>query len=127
MSEAVETTLDAAAAADAVRARGPWSQAFRRFRRQKLGIGALAVLIVIFGAGALAGVIAPYAYNQIDIKTALGGSAHGPTLSHLFGTDDAGKDLLSQILYGIRTSVEVALSVAAAATLVGIVIGAFAG
>ncbi len=90
---------------------------------------ALVVLLLIFAAGALAHVIAPYGYNEINLKAAFAGKALPPRLTgfHIFGTDEAGKDLFSQTLYGIETSVEVALAVAAAATLVGIVIGALAG
>jgi ABC-type dipeptide/oligopeptide/nickel transport system permease subunit len=88
---------------------------------------ALVVLVVIFVAGALAGVVAPYEYNKIGLEHF--GTPQPPSLAghHFFGTDDAGKDLLSQTLYGIRTSVKVALSVAGLAGLIGVVIGALAG
>jgi len=110
-----------------VRARGPWVQALRRFRRQKLGMLALVFLVVIFAAGGLAGVIALYDYTKIGLEHF--GTPQPPSLAghHFFVTDDAGKDLLSQTLYGIRTSVKVALAVAGLAGLIGIVIGALAG
>jgi peptide/nickel transport system permease protein len=109
------------------RARGPWAQAFRRFRRQRLGVLALLVLLVIFAAGALSGVIAPYDYNKIDLEHL--GTPRPPTLAgyHVFGTDDAGKDMFSQTLFAIGTSAKVALAVAALAGLIGIVIGGIAG
>jgi peptide/nickel transport system permease protein len=87
---------------------------------------ALAILIVIFLAGALSGPIAPYGYNEIKLDENFG-TPQPPSLAHVFGTDDAGKDLLSQTLYGIETSVKVALSVAALAGLIGVVIGTLAG
>lgn len=89
---------------------------------------ALAALVIIFATGALSGVIAPYEYNQISLGEHFG-TPQPPSLAghHVFGTDDAGQDLLSQTLYGIRTSVKVALSVAGLAGLIGIVIGALAG
>ncbi len=48
--------------------------------------------------------------------------SHGPTLAgtHLFGTDDIGRDIFSRTLYGLRTTEEVSLAVAALATLLGI-------
>jgi peptide/nickel transport system permease protein len=112
----------------AVRRRGPWGQAWRRFRRDRLGVLSLVVLILIFIAGALSGLIAPYDYNEVKIDENFG-TPQPPSLAdgHVFGTDDAGKDLLSQTLYGIRASAAAALSVAALAGLLGIVIGALAG
>jgi peptide/nickel transport system permease protein len=109
-----------------VRRLGPWKQAWRRFRRERLGMLALVALLLIFVAGALAGVIAPYDYNQIKLDENFG-TPQPPSLSHVFGTDDAGKDLFSQTLYGTQTSVKVALVVAALAGLIGVVIGALAG
>jgi peptide/nickel transport system permease protein len=125
----VETAEQELPAEPEVRSRGPWNQAFQRFRRQQLGVIALVALVLIFAAGALAGVVAPYGYNEIHIDVEHFGKAQPPTFAghHFFGTDDAGKDVLSQTLYGVRTSVKVALSVAALAGLIGILIGALAG
>jgi peptide/nickel transport system permease protein len=90
---------------------------------------ALVALVLIFSVGALAGLIAPYGYNEVNLNLDTLGKPQPPTLAghHFFGTDDAGKDVLSQTLYGIRTSMKVALSVAGLAGLIGIVIGAVAG
>jgi peptide/nickel transport system permease protein len=127
VASSVETVEQELAAEAEVRSRGPWSQAWRRFRRQRLGVVALVVLVVIFAAGALSSVVAPYDYNQINLEHI--GTPQPPTLSdyHFFGTDDAGKDLLSQTLYGIKTSVKVALLVAGLGGLIGLVIGVLAG
>jgi peptide/nickel transport system permease protein len=124
---AAETADEAVAAEPLVRPRGPWLRAISRFRRQRLGVAALVVLVLIFAAGALSGVIAPYDYNELGLEHF--GTPQPPSFSgyHLFGTDDAGKDLLSQTLYGIRASVKVALSVAALAGVLGVVLGALAG
>jgi peptide/nickel transport system permease protein len=126
LSSAAETAESQVPAEIEVRRRGPWTRAWRRFRRDRLGVVALVVLILIFAAGALSGLIAPYDYNQIKLDENFG-TPQPPGLTHLFGTDDAGKDLLSQTLYGIETSVKVALSVAGLAGFIGIVIGALAG
>jgi peptide/nickel transport system permease protein len=88
---------------------------------------ALIALVGLFAAGALSGFIAPYDYNKINLDHL--GTPQPPSLHgyHLFGTDDAGKDMLSQTLYATRTSVKVALAVAVLAGLIGILIGATAG
>jgi peptide/nickel transport system permease protein len=128
LSSAAEAAESEIPAEVEVRRLGPWAHAWRRFRRDRLGVLALILLVAIFTAGALAGLIAPYDYNQIKLDENFG-TPQPPSLAgyHVFGTDDAGKDLLSQTLYGIQTSVKVALSVAALAGLIGVVIGALAG
>lgn len=63
----METALPASTYDEAeVARRGPWIQAARRFRRQKLAVVAVAVLLLIFIVGALASVIAPYGYDHVD-------------------------------------------------------------
>lgn len=101
--------------------------ALRRFRRRPLGLLALAVLVLIFAGGALSGVLAPYEYNKIDLTHL--GAPQPPSLAghHLFGTDDAGKDMLSQTMYATRTSVKVAFLVALMSGVLGVAIGALAG
>jgi peptide/nickel transport system permease protein len=123
----METVLPAAAYDDVeLERRGPWRQAARRFRRQKLAVAALAVLLAIFLVGALAGVISPYGYDHVDLKL-IGKPPAAPSTNHLFGTDDLGHDMFSQTLYGIRTSVEVALMVAGLAGLIGVFVGVLSG
>ncbi len=126
--ENLATTVSGEAPAEEphVRSRGPWRSALLRFRRQKLAMLALAVLILLFLAGGLAGLIAPYGYDHVDLKV-IGKPPGAPSLHHPFGTDDIGHDMFSQTLYGIRTSVEVAFMVAGIAAAIGIAIGGLAG
>ena len=119
----METVLTASAYEEAeVARRGPWAQATRRFRKQKLAVVALAILLLIFMVGALASVIAPYSYDRVDLAQ-IGKPATAPSWHHLFGTDDLGHDMFSQTLYGVRTSVEVALMVGAIAAFIGVSVG----
>lgn len=62
-------------------------------------LGAIILLIEV-SLVLLAPVIAPYSYSKIDMTVAY----QGPSLAHLFGTDDVGRDILSRILYGGRYS-----------------------
>lgn len=98
-----------------------------RLRRQPVTLAALTLLLLLFAAGALAPRIAPYRPEALNLAGAW--ENHGPTLtgSHLFGTDNIGRDILSRSLYGLRTSEAVSLSVAAAATLIGVLLGGLAG
>jgi len=61
------------------------------------------------------------------LKTLVGMPFEPPTLGHLFGTDDLGRDIYSNVIYGGRTSLFVGLSSVIAAVTVGVLIGAFAG
>jgi ABC-type dipeptide/oligopeptide/nickel transport system permease subunit len=108
-----------------VAARSQWSYARKRFLRHRLAMGSLVGLIILFGAGAIANFIAPYSFDQIDLNNVL----HGPTTAgqHYFGTDEIGRDYFSRVIYGIRTSETVGLFVAGVSSIIGLVVGAFAG
>jgi peptide/nickel transport system permease protein len=120
-------TDSGAAAAEGLEivARSQWSYARRRFLRHRLAMLGLVGLIIIFGAGALANVVAPYTFEQIDLTNVL----QAPTTQghHFFGTDEIGRDYLSRVIYGIRTSEQVGLVVAAISTLFGLIVGSIAG
>ena len=73
--------------------------------------------------GALAHVIVGSSGDEIDLLHV----KNGPSLAHLFGTDNVGRDVLERTVYGIRTTELVALSAAGIATLVGVVAGLLAG
>jgi len=111
---------------DTVRPKGPWRQAFSRFRRRPLGVAALTVLGVIFLIGALADRLAPYPPARAFLE--LINQPQRPfTHGHLLGTDVVGHDFLSQLLVAIHESVVSSLVCALGATLIGVVIGALAG
>jgi ABC-type dipeptide/oligopeptide/nickel transport system permease subunit len=108
-----------------VQARSQWAYARRRFVRHRLAMVSVVVLFIVLGAGAAADWVAPYAYDEIDLEN----SGVGPTLEgqHYFGTDVLGRDYFSRVIYGIQTSERVAFLVAGLSTLIGVLIGAFAG
>ena len=102
-----------------------WSLARRRFFRHRLAVGSLVVLIIIFGAGVFAETVAPYSFEEQNFED----SALGPTFEnkHFFGTDVLGRDYFSRVVFGIKTSEQVALVVALLSTIIGVLIGAVAG
>jgi peptide/nickel transport system permease protein len=61
--------------------------------------------------------------NAVDLLDRLG----GPSLSHLLGTDELGRDVLSRLLAGGRESLTIGLAAAAAAAALGTVVGLAAG
>ena len=105
--------------------RSQWTYARMRFFRHRLAVVSLVILVLICLVGVFAPEIAPYSYDQIDLAN----TTRSPTLQgwHLFGTDQLGRDSLSRVIFGIRTSLWVAVFVALLSTAIGTAIGALAG
>jgi len=91
-------------------------------RRWVVVIGLFIIFILIFTA-AFAPLIAPYDPYQQNLKSAL----KGPSSSHLLGTDELGRDLLSRIIYGSRISLLVGIVGVSLAGALGIILGLLAG
>ncbi|MCX6433214.1 MAG: ABC transporter permease [Actinobacteria bacterium] len=96
-----------------------WTR-FSRHRLAVLGAVILAVLAIsCYGAA----FIAPYDQDEQDLL--LGPTP--PSWDHLLGTDELGRDYLTEILYAGQLSLSLALGVALMATAIGVFIGAVAG
>src|SRR5436305_6853187 len=118
----VDTTVDAGLE---LRTRSQWSYARTRFLRHRLAMGGLFGLILLFAAGIFANYLAPYPVDQIDLTKVL--SAPTTVGHHFLGTDEIGRDFLSRIIFGIRTSEEVGIFVAVVSSILGLIVGAIAG
>jgi peptide/nickel transport system permease protein len=107
------------------KARSQWAYARIRFFRHRLAVASLIVLIGIAFVGLFANRIAPYGFDEINLDDI----TSPPTRDghHWFGTDQLGRDYLSRVIFGIRTSLWVAVFVAFLSTGIGTVIGAVAG
>lgn len=88
------------------------------------GFLALVVLAAIF-----APLVAPYNPNAQDIVARLAPPAweHGGSISHVLGTDELGRDILSRVIFGARTSVMIGVIVVAIGMLSGTLAGLLAG
>jgi ABC-type dipeptide/oligopeptide/nickel transport system permease subunit len=100
-----------------------WRDAVRRFRRNKLAVGALGVMLLLIGAALFADFIAPARYDF----SVLSDANQFPSRAHLAGTDGVGRDFLSRLIFGARVSLTVGLSVQAIALLIGLTLGTLAG
>lgn len=103
--------------------RGFWALAWQRFRRHRVALAGGAVIVLLILASALAGAIASYRFEDID----LGARLRPPSWTHPLGTDTIGHDVFTRLLYAGRVSLLVGLSAAIAAACAGTVIGATAG
>jgi peptide/nickel transport system permease protein len=110
-----------ASLADVAPQRSLAADAWRRFRRNKLalfGLGLVLVLILLAVFGPLF-VASPTYTNPTNFDS--------PSGAHWLGTDDVGRDVLARIVYGIRLSLFIGFVATMAETFIGIVIGALAG
>lgn len=84
------------------------------------GVVILGVLAVVAIAAPL---IAPHGPEAVEVSRVLG----APNLQHPFGSDVLGRDVLSRVLYGLRTSLLVSLSAVTVATVIAVPLGLAAG
>jgi len=103
--------------------RSLWKDALTRFRRNKLSVAALTLVILLILMAATAGLFFPKGYdNQVYTDT-----WEFPSAKHLMGTDPFGRDVLARIMYGARISLAVAVVVNLTALVIGLPLGAAAG
>ncbi len=96
---------------------------WKRLLSDKLALGGLVIVLGFFALSALTPLIAPYDPNLIDVDHIL----MPPSLAHLFGTDDLGRDVFTRMLYGAGISLKVGFVAVGIAVLIGVVLGALAG
>ena len=99
-----------------------WRNIWRRFRKNKLAMIGLFIVTVEVLAAIFASVITKYSYTDLQFKGSL-----GPSTAHWFGTDQIGRDLFTQVVFGARVSLEVGIIAVLLALAIGIPAGALAG
>ena len=92
------------------------------FAGRPLPIIGLVIIVLLVLMAVFAPLIAPYPPNQMDILNKL----QQPSSAHWLGTDSLGRDTLSRIIYGSRTSLVIGISVMVISSIVGIVLGLMA-
>jgi len=96
---------------------------FRRALRNRLTAVGATIVVVLFVIAVLAPICAPYDPGGIDSKHVL----EAPSFSHLLGTDELGRDVMSRMMYGARVSLLVGFVSAGIACVVGALLGAVSG
>lgn len=100
-----------------------WQLFTRRFKRHKFAIVSMFILLLLF----VLCFSAPWITDFPKGKTDLLARNESPSSEHWFGTDEGGKDVFTDVLYGGQISLRIGLSVAIVSTLVGTAFGALAG
>ena len=96
---------------------------WRYFKRSRLAVGGMAVILITFIIAGTASVIAPQDPGKTDVSLKL----NPPSLEHFLGTDQLGRDVFSRMLYGSRVSLSVGFVAVAISICIGILVGATAG
>ncbi len=102
---------------------GPWRDAWRSFRKSKVAVVGMAVVIFFILMAVLAPFIAPQGINDQNMADRL----HPPSAEYWFGTDDFGRDILSRIMHGARISLAVGFFSVIGSVVVGSILGIVAG
>lgn len=98
-------------------------QTWDRFRRHPVAVVASVLLVVLVLSFWVGPALSPFEFDQV----LAGDPNEGPSLTHPFGTDQIGRDLMVRVFRGGQISMTIALTVAILTTLIGTVIGALAG
>lgn len=100
-----------------------WRQAWRRLAQRPaalIGFGVIALFVVIAIAAPAVSPYDPLATNWLWVRKP-------PSLSHPFGTDELGRDVLSRIIWGTRVALEAGLASVSIALAIGMSIGLLCG
>ena len=100
-----------------------WGDVWYRFRKNKLALIGMGLALFLVLTAVLAPVLTPYDEATQDVMNRF----QMPNWQHLMGTDNYGRDLLTRVLYGGRTSLLVAFLALVFSVVVAIVLGAIAG
>jgi peptide/nickel transport system permease protein len=95
----------------------------KNVRKNRLATAGLVFLIPMFVCAIFAPWVAPYNPFEPNLRNVLA----GPSLSHPFGTDTLGRDVLSRVIYGSRISLLVGFVSVGIATLIGLILGSISG
>jgi oligopeptide transport system permease protein len=106
--------------------RSLWLDSVRRFRRNRLAMLGLIIVAFLLFLALFADILAPYAYDKVFF------TIRHPVMpftnpDHPLGTDTAGRDYLTRLIYGARTSLFIGLTAPIIAFSIGVPLGAVAG
>jgi peptide/nickel transport system permease protein len=102
-----------------------WAIAARHFRRNKLAMAGMIVMLLLYVVALIAPLIAPYDPTaQGDIVLT---RYRPPSFEHFMGTDKFGRDIFSRVLYGARISLTIGFIAVGLSVTLGTTVGALAG
>lgn len=106
-----------------VKKKSEFVRVIKQLSKNKLAMLGLAILVIEILLAALAPLIMPYDYTLMDMTSCFA----TPSLQHLFGCDDMGRDIFSRVLFGARYSISIGILAVCMSVIIGMAIGAVAG
>jgi len=107
-------------------AKGIWRQGWQRFTRSRTGMLGLILVMFVVATAVIGPFLAPFdAHDQSPMLDP--GAKAPPSWTHLLGTDRMGYDVLSRLIYGAPTALAVGLGAMSIASVIGVLVGGFAG
>jgi peptide/nickel transport system permease protein len=106
---------------------GRWTDVRQRLLRNPSAIVGLVLIALFVLVGVLAPLLAPYNPRDTDLAIIRPGLYPGPSAHHLLGVDQLGRDILSRIIYGARSSLVIGVVALGFGATVGLALGALAG
>lgn len=103
-----------------------WYRSYRRFAAQPMSIVGAVIVVGVITLAIFAPYIAPYP-EHVGSYTDFGNAFTAPSLDHPLGTDSAGRDLLTRVIYGYRLSLLLAATVLGIGVPIGVFLGLIAG
>lgn len=107
------------------RKKGLWREAWLRMRRNRSSLVGMGILGLIILLAIFADVIADY--DDVATKVNMAIRLQPPSLDHIFGTDELGRDLFARIIHGARISLSIGFVSEGAALILGMIFGAVSG
>lgn len=102
-----------------------WQDAVRRFFKNRLAVLGLVIVAFFLFLAIFADLIAPFAYDKANFAQVRVLPMVNP--AYPLGTDEIGRDYLSRLIYGARTSMTVGITIQFIALLIGVPLGGLAG
>ncbi|KPB05219.1 ABC transporter permease [Bacillus sp. CHD6a] len=100
-----------------------WQDAWRRLLQNKLAMAGLVFLVFLTIMAILGPILSPYSVTETNLPN----QNQPPSFTHLFGTDELGRDVFTRTWYGARISLFVGLMAALIDFIIGVVYGGIAG
>jgi peptide/nickel transport system permease protein len=96
---------------------------WKTFYKNKLMVAGSGLVLLLLIISLLAPWLAPFDPGKINLTNVLA----SPSMNHLFGTDQLGRDVLSRMIWGARISLKVGFVATGVAIIIGTILGAIAG
>lgn len=100
-----------------------WKRVIRVFFKRRIAVIGFVIILIVIILAIFAPWIAPHDPYKIDPTNRLG----GPSSEHWLGVDTLGRDTLSRVIYGTRTSLMVGVGAVTISTIIGTLLGLIAG